>query len=71
MRVSVCAQVTYLYEVDINGNFADSDVIYCDSADPVYSDICKLMNKEHLNFEGKILSISDNEDEEKVLYVGE
>lgn len=70
MKVTVCAQVNYLYEVDIHGDFVDSDVIFCDSADPVYSDICKLMNKEHLNFEGRIISIINDETDEE-LYSGE
>ncbi len=70
MKVSVCAQITYSYEVELNAPFDDSDIITIDSADPVYSDICKLMNKEHLNFEGRIESIVDDETDE-VLYVGE
>lgn len=71
MKVSVCAQITYQYEVELNGEFADSDVIYCDSADPVYSDICKLMNKEGLDFDGKILSIVDGDEAGTLLYEGE
>ena len=69
MRVSVCAQVTYTYEVELHDHFEDNDVIFCDSADPVYSDICKLMNKEHLNFEGRIISIVDENSDE--VYYGE
>ena len=68
MRVSVCARVTYSYEVEIPDG-ADLEC-YADSADPVYSRFVKALENEKLNYEGEIISIVD-EDTEEVLYVGE
>lgn len=61
-KVSVSAELHYSYEVEVPD---DADILcYCDSADPVYSDLCKVLTKEHLNFEGNILSIVDEDTEE-------
>ena len=63
MKVSVQAQVNYSYEVEVpDGN--DDIVSFCDSADPVYPRIVKAMMFEGLNYEGKLISIVDNESDE-------
>lgn len=64
MKVLVNAKVEYTYEVDVPDDF--SQVLYgfesyCDSADPVYERITKMMNYEGLDFEGTILEIIDKE----------
>ena len=62
MKVSVCACVTYHYEVEVPD---DVDIeSAADSGDPVYNRICKVMANEHLNFEGEIISIVDNDSDE-------
>lgn len=68
MKVSVCARVTYNYEVEIPDG-VDLEC-YADSADPVYPRFVKALVNEGLNYEGEIISIV-NEDTEEVLYVGE
>lgn len=70
MKVCVCAQITYLYDVELDAPFDDSDIITIDSADPVYGNICKLMDKECLAFEGRLVSVVDDETDE-ILYEGE
>ncbi len=62
MKVSVCACVTYQYEVEVPYGFGICSA--ADSGDPVYSRICKAMADEHLNFKGKIISIVDNDSDE-------
>jgi hypothetical protein len=69
MKVSVCARVTYNYEVEIPEMVTDLPC-YADSADPVYFNICKMLAAKGLNYEGDIVSIVD-EDTDEVLYVGE
>jgi len=65
MKVSVCARVTYNYEVEIpDGINLES---FADSADPVYPRFVNALIDEELNYEGEIVSIVD-EDTEEVLY---
>lgn len=66
MKVSVNCSLTYSYEIDIPEGVSDLPC-YVDSCDPVYSDLCKVLTKEGLNFDGVINSIVDDETEE-VLY---
>ena len=62
MKVSVCAQVTYRYEVEIpDGVDIES---FADSADPVYPRFVKALVNEGLNYEGEIVSIVDAETDE-------
>ena len=65
MRVSVCARVTYNYEVEIPDG-VDLEC-FADSADPVYPRFVMALANEGLNYEGEIVSIIDN-DTEEVLY---
>jgi hypothetical protein len=62
MKVSVCARVTYNYEVEI----PDGVDIECfaDSADPVYPRFVKALVNEGLNYDGEIVSIVDAESDE-------
>lgn len=60
MKVSVQAQVNYSYEVEVSDD--NNDIAsFCDSADPVYPRIVKAMMFEGLNYEGKLISIVDEE----------
>ena len=70
MKVSVCAQVTYLYEVELDTPFDSSDIDTVNEADPVYGEICKLMDKEDLGFEKRLVSVADDKTGE-ILYDGE
>jgi hypothetical protein len=62
MKVSVCARVTYRYEVEIPDE-ADIES-FADSADPVYPRFVKALVNEGLNYEGEIVSIVDAETDE-------
>ena len=73
--VNVKAKVTYDYQVEIpddeEGRHAMVDISsYCDSADPVYFAMCKLMANTGIQWEGELLSIVD-EDTDEVLWCGE
>ena len=65
MKVIVNAKVEYTYEVDVPmedlSKAPYSFETYCDSADPVYERITKMMNYEGLDFEGTILEIINKE----------
>lgn len=66
MKVSVCAQVTYYYEVEVPETVTDIEC-FCDSADPVYPRFVKALVNEGLNYNAEILSIVDD-DTEEVIY---
>ena len=73
--VNVKAKVTYDYQVEISddeeGRHAMVDIAsYCDSADPVYFAMCKLMTTKGIQWEGELLSIVDD-DTDEVLWGGE
>ena len=71
--VNVKARITYDYEVEIPDDAdgcAKTDISsYCDSADPVYFAICKLM-AGIVQWEGELVSIVDK-DTDEVLWDGE
>lgn len=62
MKVSVCARVTYSYEVEIPDGVNLYDFV--DSADPVYSRFQMALIHEGLNYEGEIVSIIDDDTHE-------
>ena len=66
MKVSVCAQITYIYECEIPDDTEDV-ILECDIGDPVYGKLCKLLSENHLNFDGEIISVQDDETGE-ILY---
>ena len=63
MKVSVCATITYQYEVEVPEELKDESgmpiTAYCDDKDPVFFDLCKILSKNHLNFDGEIISVVD------------
>ena len=62
MKVSVCANVVYHYEVEIPDGV---DIVsFADSADPVYPRFVKALVNEGLDYEGEIVSIIDSETNE-------
>ena len=71
--VNVRARITYDYQVEIpddeEGCATDLET-YCDSSDPVYFAMCKLMETNGIQWEGELLSIVD-EDTDEVLWCGE
>ena len=71
--VNVKARVTYDYQVEIPDNEEGCAPIdletYCDSSDPVYFAICKLM-AGIVQWEGELVSIVDK-DTDEVLWDGE
>ena len=65
-KVSVGCQVFYTFDIEIPEN--EDDIIgYVDVNDPVYQEMTKVLSKKHLNFEGEIISIID-ENTGEVLY---
>ena len=72
--VNVRARVTYDYQVEIPDDEEGCAPIdlesYCDSADPVYFAMCKLMETRGVEWEGEILSIC-NDDTGELLWDGE
>ena len=62
-KVSVCCQVTYQFEYETN---VEKEQIPwdADTNDPVYKEICKILTDNHLNHDGIILSIVDEETDE-------
>jgi hypothetical protein len=67
MEVIVKAKVEYSYRVHVPEN--EPFISYCDSADPAYERIAKVLTYEGLDFEGTILSIYDDENE-RIIYEG-
>ena len=72
--VNVKARVIYDYQVEIPDDkegHAPTDLeTYCDSADPVYFAMCKLMETRGVQWEGQLISIID-ENTDEVLWDGE
>ena len=70
MKVSVCATITYQYEVeipeDLNEESRETITAYCDGEDPVFSDLCKVLFKNHLDFDGEIISVVDEDSDEVI-----
>ena len=71
MKVSVCVDVHYIYEVDVafDPDLEDeTDLLnYVDVEDPVYRELCGVLGEAHLNYEGETTSIINDETGE-VLY---
>ena len=73
MKVNVCVNVSYCYEVELPDNINPEDHqydldIYVDADDPVYDEITKVLHKHGIDFEGEIESIIDAETG-KLLYL--
>lgn len=62
MKVSVCANVTYWFETELPDDVAAYDVVEAaDEKDPVYHDLCRVLNGNVSSFEGNILSVINDE----------
>ena len=68
--VNVKARIVYDYQVEIPDGNGVSIESYCDSADPVYFAMCKLMANTGVQWEGELISIVD-ENTDEVLWDGE
>lgn len=68
MKISVCARVTYNYEVEVPDEVDVESA--ADSADPVFPYFVMLLMNKGLKYDGEIVSIVD-EDTEEVLYVAD
>jgi len=68
MKVSVCCEIVYSYEVEVPDDEEDcapTDLeTYCDLCDPVYGEICGTMADAHVNFTGRLVSIVDSDTDE-------
>ena len=65
MKVNVRCAITYDYEVNVPDN--EEDILsYCDCEDPIFSDICKVINAHHVNFDAEIVSIVNSETGEEI-----
>lgn len=63
MKVSVCCEVLYNYEIEIPDDVDDIES-YSDECDPVYREICGVMVDAHVNFTGRLISIVDSNTDE-------
>ena len=73
MKYSVCVSLNYVYDVEIpDGCIENKDDIVpeCDSADPVYSDLMRVLTDNHVYGDGITTSIVD-ENGEIIYCVGE
>lgn len=72
--VNARAKVIYDYQVEIPDDeeegAMDDIASYCDGCDPVYSNMCKLMTNNNIQWEGELVSIID-ENTDEVLWDGE
>ena len=68
--VNVRARITYDYQVEIPDDTPTDLESYCDSSDPVYFAMCKLMETRGIQWEGELLSIVD-ENTDELLWDGE
>ena len=68
--VNVRARITYDYQVEIPDDAPIDISSYCDSSDPVYFAMCKLMETRGVQWDGELLSIID-EDTDEVLWDGQ
>lgn len=72
--VNVRARITYDYQVEIPDDEEGCATIdletYCDSYDPVYFAMCKLMETRGVQWDGELLSIVD-ENTGEVLWDGQ
>ena len=70
MKVSVCATITYQYEVEIpeelNNESNGTIAAYCDGEDPVFSDLTKVLVKNSLYYDGEIISVVNTDSDEIV-----
>lgn len=68
MKVSVCCEIVYSYEVEVPNDEEDcapTDLkTYCDLCDSVYKEISDTMIDAHLNFMNRIISIVDSDTDE-------
>lgn len=65
MKVSVCCQINYIYKVEIPTEVNVKNEIdllnYVDTEDPVYRDLCGVLQEAGISFIGNTISILDNE----------
>jgi hypothetical protein len=62
-KVSVDVFMNYMFTIDVPDELIEDDVAlmeHCDCEDPVFSDLCKILHNQHLNFEATITSIVDD-----------
>ena len=71
MKASVCCVIQYSYEVDLPDTLDTDDTSdllnYVDTEDPVYRDLCGVLEEAHLRYQGDTVSIVA-EDTDEVLY---
>lgn len=69
MKVSVCVELVYYYDAEIADDLEDYEIVdAADTEDPVFSDLCKVFNRNNINAEAAIVSIADEDGE--ILYEG-
>ena len=68
MKVSVACVVYYNYSLEMPDGIDQSDLLSeCDCNDPVFEDICRLLDKKRIDHDAEITSIID-EATDNVLY---
>ena len=68
MKVSVACAVYYNYSLEVSDDINKSDLLSeCDCNDPVFQDICQLLDKKRIDHDAEITSII-NEETDDLLY---
>ena len=67
MKVSVAVAVYYNYEVEIPDDTTKNFLWMCDTNDPVYEDISKILHEAKLNYDAVTTSII-REDTDEIIY---
>jgi hypothetical protein len=68
MKVSVACAVYYNYSLEVLDGIDQSDLLSeCDCNDPVFEDICRLLDKKRIAHDAEITSII-NEKTDDLLY---
>ena len=69
MKISVCANLAYDFSAEIPDDVKTPEdaLAEADFADPVFQELCKVLNKYNVTFDSNIVSVI-REDTDEMLY---
>ncbi len=69
MKVSVCCEIHYDFELEVPDDIETDDLVdFCDSNDPVYSEINKVCQKHNIDCWGDTWNIRNAETDEDLYF---
>ena len=69
MKVSVFCEIYYNFELEVPDDIETNNLVtFCDSNDPVYSEINKVCQKHNIDCCGDIWNIRNNETDEELWF---